>query len=68
MKKIAKCYGIWGGPYYRTDDGHTFSIEDNGRGSKTVFYYGNVISGPGTLKLLNEEEKARLFENVEFVN
>lgn len=67
MKKIAKCYGVWTEPYYRTEDGHTFSIRDTVYG-KIVFYYGNVKTGQKTLKMLTEEEKKTLFDRVEFVN
>ena len=67
MKKTAKCYGVWGEPYYRTEDGHTFSIRETASG-KIVFYYGNVITGQGTLKMLDDEEKKLLFEKVEFID
>lgn len=64
----AKCYGVWGFPYYRTESGHTFAINETPSG-KVVFYHGNVISGDrDTLKMLNEAEKAELFSRVEFID
>ena len=67
MKIIAKCYGVWGSHYYRTESGHTFSI-DHGSIHGTVCYYGNAITGEKTTHILNSEEEKELFERVEFVN
>ena len=67
MKKIARCYGVWTYPYYRTEDGHTFSINDTVFG-KVVCYYGNAVTGHETIKILDEAEKKTLFDRVEFVN
>lgn len=67
MKKIARCYGVWGCPYYRTKDGHTFSIKET-PGGKIVFYFGNVFKEKNVMKLLTEAEKKELFSRVEFVN
>ena len=67
MKKIAKCYGVWTHPYYRTEDGHTFSIHDTVYG-KIVFYHGNVKTGQKEMKILTDEEKKTLFDRVEFVH
>ena len=67
MKIIAKCYGVWGSHYYRTESGHTFSI-DHGSIYETVCYYGNAITGEETIHILNNEEEKELFERVEFVN
>lgn len=67
MKKVAKCYGVWGCPYYRTEDGHTFSIQETPTG-KVVFYFGNVYAGENVMKLLTEAEKKKLFSRVEFVH
>lgn len=64
----AICYGVWGCPYYRTESGHTFSVEEKPAGKKVVFYYGNVLAGDTkTMKMLTEEEQADLFRRVEFV-
>ena len=68
MKIVAKCYGVWGCRYYRTESGHTFST--NKTPAETfVFYHGNVITDKNTkMRKLNEEEKTILFEKVEFVD
>ena len=63
----ATCYGVWGIPYYRTETGHTFSIDDTPRGHKMVFYYGNVKESAPKLRILTEEEMSELFDRVEFV-
>lgn len=62
----AKCYGVWGCPYYRTETGHTFSINET-QHKIIVFYYGNVLNGENHMRMLTEEEKAQLFDKVEFV-
>lgn len=64
----ATCYGVWGCPYYRTETGHTFSIKETQFG-KVVFYYGNVMEkgNKPNAHMLTKEEKAQLFERVEFV-
>ena len=67
MKIIAKCYGVWGSRYYRTESGHTFSI-DHGSIHGTVCYYGYASTGEETIHILNNEEEKELFERVEFVN
>ena len=67
MKIIAKCYGVWGSRYYRTESGHTFSI-DHGSIHGTVCYYGNAITEEETIHILNSEEEKELFDRVEFVN
>ena len=68
MKKVARNYGVWfPHRYYRTDDGHTFSMAESARDT-VVFYHGNVITGEEMLKMLNEEEKKLLFEKVQFVD
>ena len=64
-KKVAKCYGVWGDPYYRTEDGHTFSIKYTSQGTR-VFYHGNVVLGAGKMHMLTDEETKRLFEQVQF--
>lgn len=64
---VAKCYGIWGCPYYRTESGHTFSINETPSG-KVVFYYGNVKAGEDKQQLLTEAEKKELFKRVKFEN
>lgn len=64
----ATCYGIWTHPYYRTESGHTFSIEEKPNGGKIVFYFGNVLAGDcDTMKMLTDEEMEELFRRVEFV-
>ena len=65
----ARCYGVWGAHhYYRTESGHTFSI-NNTTGGKVVFYHGNVMHGDAdVMKLLDETEKAELFKRVEFID
>ena len=63
----AKCYGVWGCPYYRTESGHTFSIETAPK-ETLVFYYGNVKQGENKMHMLTEEEKNLLFSKVEFIH
>lgn len=63
----ATCYGVWGDPYYRTETGHTFSITKTPL-REIVFYHGNVLEGDPKMCILTEEEKAQLFDRVEFVH
>jgi hypothetical protein len=62
--KTAKCchkYGDW--IYYRTEDGHTFSVRDN----KHYFYHGNVFKNEKTESVYIEpKDYAELFENIKF--
>ena len=71
MKKIvAKLYGVWGADkYYRTESGHTFSATVT-PGGLVVFYHGNAFNSDrdGKPRLLNNAEKAELFERVRFEN
>lgn len=67
--KIAKCYGVWGWKYYRTDEGETYSIKPEVCGGKTtdkltVFYYGNTKTGKYELRILTEEE----YKQIQFVD
>lgn len=66
QKIQAKCYGVWGCPYYRTESGHTFSINETSYG-KIVYYYGNVLAGDYMLKMLKKSEITELFNRVEFI-
>jgi hypothetical protein len=63
MKK-AKLYdkrGWWS--YYRTEDGHTFSVRDE----KHYFYHGNVFKDEKTTVFIEPENHKRLFGRIEFV-
>jgi hypothetical protein len=56
--KDAKCYGVWGIPYFRTEEGDTYSVASRPNGLPTVFYWGNVLTGERYKrpKILSEEE------------
>lgn len=60
-------YGVWGDKYYRTEDGHTFSIKLS-LGKKLYFYHGNVIIGKYEVKLLSDSELEVLLSKVEFID
>lgn len=63
MKK-AKLYdkrGWWS--YYRTEDGHTFSVRDE----KHYFYYGNVFKDEKITIFIKPKNHKILFEQIEFV-
>lgn len=68
QKIVAKLYGVWGADkYYRTESGHTFSAKAT-PGGLVVFYHGNTFNSDhdGKPWLLNDAEKAELFERVKF--
>ena len=61
--KTAKCYykrGWWN--YYRTEDGHTFSVRDN----KEFFYHGNVFQNEKLTVHIKPEQHAELFAKIKF--
>lgn len=60
--KTAKCYGVWGCPYFRTDEGDTYSVATRPNGEKMVFYWGNVFTGDTKKKpvILTESEVAEI--------
>ena len=62
--KVAKCYGVWGWRYYRTDDGETYSIKPEFDDTITVFSYGNVKTGAVELRILTKEE----YEQIKFID
>lgn len=62
--KEAKLYykrGWWN--YYRTEDGHTFSVRDN----QHYFYHGNVFKNEETLIFIKPENHEELFKKISFV-
>lgn len=62
--KEAKHYskrGWW--DYYRTEDGHTFSVRDN----RHYFYHGNVFNDEGTTIFIEPKDHKQLFEKIKFV-
>lgn len=56
--KDAKCYGVWGIPYFRTEEGDTYSVATRPNGDRMVFYWGNAFSGDTYKqpKILSEAE------------
>jgi hypothetical protein len=61
--KTAKCYlkqGWW--MYYRTEDGHTFSVRDG----KDYWYSGNVYKGEKLCVYVKPEQHAELFSRIKF--
>ena len=61
--KIAKFYdrrGWW--MYYRTEDGHTFSVRDD----KEYFYHGNVFKNENVTVYIKPEQHAELFAKIKF--
>lgn len=65
MKKQAKLYnqiGWW--KFYKTEDGHSFTVKDN----KDYWYNGNVITGNKTGECFIEKKyHDELFNRIEFV-
>lgn len=66
MKKQAKCYnqiGWW--KYYKTEDGHGFTIRDG----KDYWYNGNVITKDITSECFIEKKyHEELFAKIEFIH
>lgn len=67
--KNAYCYGVWGDfRYYRTEDGHTFSVKPF-NGKKKYFYHGNVNDeGNYELKILSDSEVIFLLNRIKFID
>lgn len=66
MKKQARCYnqiGWW--KFYKTEDGHCFTVRDN----TSYWYDGNFITGDKTGKCFIEMKyHEELFNKIEFVD
>lgn len=66
MKKQAKLYnqiGWW--KFYKTEDGHSFTVKDN----KYYWYNGNVITNDKSAEcFINEKYHKELFNRIEFVH
>lgn len=66
MKKKATLYnqlGDW--KFYKTEDGHSFTVKDN----KDYWYNGNIITNDRTGECFIEKKyHEKLFEQIEFVH
>ena len=66
MKKQAKCHnqlGWW--KFYRTEEGHSFTVRDN----KDYWYNGNVAANDRTgERFIEKQHHAILFEKIEFID
>lgn len=65
MKKQARLYnGIGWWDFYRTEDGHSFTIRDG----KDYWYNGNVLTGDKSGEcFIEKQHHEELFSKIEFV-
>lgn len=59
--KLYKKIGWW--DYYRTEEGHTFSVRDN----QHYFYHGNVFKNEDITIFVEPKDHEELFKKISFV-